>query len=113
MRTDVAKPGDSLAIRLPRQLADALDLGEGTAVEIEATAEGLTVRAVAPRYSCDDLLAGITDENLPDETFDDRPRGAETSDAARPGKPGVAGLRPAGVVIPRHGRIAQNLRHPP
>ncbi|HYE50445.1 MAG TPA: AbrB/MazE/SpoVT family DNA-binding domain-containing protein [Azospirillaceae bacterium] len=77
MRTEVSKWGNSLAIRLPRPIADELNLKEGTAVEIEASPEGLTVRPVVPRYSLDELLAGITPDNLPDETFDDPPRGAE------------------------------------
>ncbi len=78
MRTDVAKWGNSLAIRVPRAIADRLGFGEGTAVEIEATPDGMTVRSAAPRYTLDGLLAGITPDNLPDESFDDRPRGSES-----------------------------------
>ncbi len=78
MRTDVAKWGNSLAIRVPRALADKLGFNEGTAVDVEATLDGLTVRPAPPRYTLDALLAGITPENLPDESFDDRPRGAES-----------------------------------
>ena len=37
----------------------------------------LVVRPALPRYSLDELLAGITPENLPDESFDDAPRGQE------------------------------------
>lgn len=78
MRTEVAKWGNSLAIRVPRAFADALSLKDGTAVEIEATPEGLTVRPAAPSYTLEALLSGITPDNLPDENFDDRPRGAES-----------------------------------
>ncbi len=78
MRTQVAKWGNSLAVRLPRRIVEEAGISEGASVEIDVTPEG-EVRMVAarPRYSLDELLAGITPDNLPDEVFDDRPRGAE------------------------------------
>lgn len=77
MRTEIAKWGNSLAVRLPKSIVDRLALRDGSAVEIVEADGTLVIRPSAPRYALDDLLAGITSDNQPDETFDDRPRGAE------------------------------------
>lgn len=77
MRTEVARWGNSLALRLPRPLADQAGIAEGCPVEISVEAGVLVIRPTVPRYSLDELLAGITPDNLPDESFDDAPRGQE------------------------------------
>lgn len=77
MRTEVSKWGNSLAVRLPKAVAEELSLEEGTPVEIVAEDRALVVRPLAPVLSIESLVACITPENLHDESFDDRPRGAE------------------------------------
>ncbi len=77
MNTQVARWGNSLAVRLPRQVADAAGLAEGTTVELEVTDGVIRLVPTRRRYSLDELLARITPENLPDESFDDRPHGRE------------------------------------
>ncbi len=77
MRTEIARWGNSLALRLPRPLADQAGIAEGTAVEIDIENDQLVIRPALPRYSLDELLAGITPDNLPDDSFDDAPRGQE------------------------------------
>lgn len=78
MQTQIARWGNSLAVRIPQPLARAAALAEGTAVELVVEDGRLVLR---PRPSAPpslaDLLAGITPENLPDESFDDRPVGRE------------------------------------
>lgn len=66
MRTRVARWGHSLAVRLPRNIAAAANLTEGTTVDI--TVEGSTVHIARaqPSYSLAELLAAVTPENLPD-----------------------------------------------
>jgi antitoxin MazE len=76
MHTHVARWGNSLALRIPKPVADALDLSEGRTVEMLVEEDRLVVRPRG-RYRLDDLLAGITAENLPDTSFDDRPVGEE------------------------------------
>lgn len=78
MRTQVARWGNSLAVRLPRQVTDAAGLVEGSAIDV-AVDEGGTVRirAARPKYTLEELLAPITPENIPDEIFDDRRKGEE------------------------------------
>lgn len=77
MRTEIARWGNSLAVRLPRPVADQMSITEGTPVELEVEDGRLIIRPAAPRYALDELLAGITADNLPDESFDDDPRGRE------------------------------------
>lgn len=77
MRTEVARWGNSLALRLPRPIAIQAGIVEGTAVEIDVEDDQLIVRPALPRYSLDELIAGITPKNIPDDSFDDTPRGQE------------------------------------
>ena len=74
MQTQIAKWGNSLAVRLPRQVAEAAGVSEGAAIELEVR-DGV-IRLI-PRSTLAELLAGITPENLPDDIFDDGPQGAE------------------------------------
>ena len=77
MRTEVARWGNSLAVRLPRQVLEQTGIAEGTAVDLDVEDGRVVIRPAVPRYGLDELLAGITPENLPDDCFDDRPRGRE------------------------------------
>jgi antitoxin MazE len=74
MRSHVARWGNSLALRIPRRLADEAGLAEGRDVELDVQDGRLVVDLRSPRLET--LLAGITAENLPEST-DDTPRGAE------------------------------------
>lgn len=65
MRTRVQKWGNSLGVRIPRGLAEQIGLGAGTEVSLSAKDGELVVKPALPtRLSLDDLLAGVTDENL-------------------------------------------------
>ena len=77
METNVARWGNSLALRIPRPIASRLGLGEGRTVELSVEEDRLIVRArdLSPRL--EELLAGITPENLPASGFDDRATGRE------------------------------------
>lgn len=77
MRTQIAKWGNSLAVRLPRQVAEAAGLGEGATVDLEVGDGVIRLTAARPRYTLEELLAGITPENLPSEILDDGPHGRE------------------------------------
>ena len=77
MRTQLARWGNSLAVRLPRQVAEAAGLGDGATVELEVVDGIIRLVPTRPSFTLEELLAGITPENLPDESFDDRPRGQE------------------------------------
>jgi antitoxin component of MazEF toxin-antitoxin module len=52
------KWGNSLALRIPGEVAASVRLREGDAVEIEAEADRLVIRPAVPRFSAADLFAG-------------------------------------------------------
>lgn len=76
METQVARWGNSLALRIPKALAERLGMVEGRAVELSIEADGLLVRPRPQQSTLEELLARITPENLP-EGGDDRPMGEE------------------------------------
>jgi antitoxin MazE len=63
MKVKVAKWGNSLAVRLPKWLAEELGLQAGSEVDIEKDGERLVLapkpRRQIPRYRLEDLLAQI------------------------------------------------------
>ena len=68
MRTRIHKWGNSLALRIPRSFAVQAGLEDTTVVDVSLIDGKLLVAPVAqPAPSLDDLLAGITPENLHDE----------------------------------------------
>ena len=62
MKVKIAKWGNSLAVRLPKRLADELDLAPGTTVDLEKQGSKLTIESTVPKipyYRLEDLLAQI------------------------------------------------------
>jgi antitoxin MazE len=76
VRTEIARWGNSLAVRLPKQVLEQAGLSEGVPVELVVESGTVVLRPAKPRYDIDKLIAGITPENLP-ESFDDAPVGRE------------------------------------
>jgi antitoxin MazE len=71
MTATIQKWGNSLAVRLPKALADEARMREGARVELVSTPEGVLVkskRKPKPRYRLSALLAGITAHNVHPET---------------------------------------------
>lgn len=66
MRTKVRKWGNSLAVRIPKSVGEELQLSDGKSVELTVENQTIVVRPVQKKraYRLNDLLAGITDENL-------------------------------------------------
>lgn len=68
MKTRVQKWGNSLALRIPKSVAVEAGLCANSAVELTLVKGALVVRPVAPQpLTLDELLSGITDDNLPGE----------------------------------------------
>jgi antitoxin MazE len=68
MRTRVQKWGNSLALRIPKSFAVEAGLHANAAVEISLFDGVLVVQPVAPQTpTLDELLRGITDDNIPGE----------------------------------------------
>jgi antitoxin MazE len=65
MAAIVAKWGNSLAIRIPQSLAKEIHLAEGTEVDLSVIDGTLVIKPRSrKRYSLDELIKGITPENL-------------------------------------------------
>lgn len=70
MIANVAKWGNSLALRIPSETARALKIAEGGKVELQVKDGTLVVRPMSARqgYDLNELLAGVTPENIHEET---------------------------------------------
>lgn len=64
MKTLVSKWGNSLALRIPKALAENHAIEEGSSLEIIESSEGIIIKPISEKPSLDNLLAGITKENL-------------------------------------------------
>jgi antitoxin MazE len=65
MVATVAKWGNSLAVRIPQSLAKEIHLAEGTEIDLGVVDGTLVMKPRSrKRYSLDQLIEGITPENL-------------------------------------------------
>lgn len=68
MKTRVQRWGNSLALRIPRSFAAEAGLQADAAVELSLIEGRLVVERLAPQpLTLDELLRGVTDDNLPGE----------------------------------------------
>jgi len=64
--------GNSLAVRIPKALADSLRVSDGRRAEIRLENGALVLRPIVkparkPSYTLDQLLSGMTKDNVPEE----------------------------------------------
>ena len=64
METTVKKWGNSLAIRIPKVIAEELSIKNNAKVELHTENGSLVVKSVEIEYDLAGLLAEVTDENL-------------------------------------------------
>ncbi len=77
-KTQIAKWGNSLAVRLPRQIIESARLREGDQLNLSVAKNGaVIIRPARQKYRLEDLVAGITSSNLHDETDWGGPVGEE------------------------------------
>ena len=68
MQTQIKKWGNSLALRIPKLLAEQLDIKTDTEVEIAVEDGQMVIKPLSePALTLEELLAQITDENLHEE----------------------------------------------
>jgi len=78
IRVQISKWGNSLGLRVPRDVAAQTGLTEGVQVDVEARDDGsIVVRKTKPRYTLEELIAGMTPDKEHPAMFDDDPRGSE------------------------------------
>ena len=73
----VAKWGNSLAIRIPKNIVQQIDLKEGTTIEIEVTNNNIVITPKKIEYTLDDLLAEASKEDMTGEYDWGEPVGEE------------------------------------
>jgi antitoxin MazE len=72
MIVEFCRWGNSLAVRIPKAVADAIKASEGKRAEIKVENGALVLRPIVKptrksRYTLDELLSGMTRENVPQE----------------------------------------------
>jgi antitoxin MazE len=77
METQVGKWGNSMALRIPKVLADQAGLEDGSKVELRFEDGMLLIEPISKKYNLDELTAGITDQNRPTETSWGKAKGDE------------------------------------
>ena len=78
MKTKITRWGNSLALRLPKHLTTSYRISEGSVVEIVEEAQGLLVKPISKKdFKLNDLLKGITKNNLHEEIESAGPQGKE------------------------------------
>lgn len=78
MQAKVQKWGNSLALRIPRSVAEDAELREGVKVQIATKQGRLVVEPIrSKKYKLQALLARVTKENLHSEVTTGKPVGKE------------------------------------
>lgn len=67
MQAQLHQGEQSLTLKIPEALATEAGLSHGMAVDLCIIDGNLTVVPVVPKYTLDELLVGITSENLHEE----------------------------------------------
>lgn len=78
MQTKVQKWGNSLAIRLPPTLAREMGLSNQSIVELSWRDDQVILRPVKSSFTLEQLVAGITNDNLHGEVDTGAPVGKES-----------------------------------
>lgn len=78
MQTKIKKWGNSLALRIPKSFALNANLRQDKLVDISIDKEKIIITPIGEKeYSLDDLLAGVSEDNLHDEIDTGAPVGKE------------------------------------
>jgi antitoxin MazE len=68
MESRIQRWGNSLAVRIPKAFAQEIGIQEDSPVEISVTGRELVISSRGPRpFTLEQLLRGVTDENLHEE----------------------------------------------
>ena len=64
MQMHITRWGNSLGVRIPKDLARRLGMTVGTVVEVTAEGDRLVLQAAKPIYRLEELLDGMTPEAM-------------------------------------------------
>jgi len=78
MRANIQKWGNSLALRIPKPLAEQAHISQGSLVEIRIVDDVIQIEPIAPQhYTLKGLLAEITQDNIHEEVDTGEAQGKE------------------------------------
>ncbi|MGB3695104.1 MAG: AbrB/MazE/SpoVT family DNA-binding domain-containing protein [Spirulinaceae cyanobacterium] len=77
MTSTITKWGNSLAIRIPKALAEEIDCTEGTTVSLTVLEGKLIITPRRKKYTLEELLQGMTSKQFHSETDIGSPIGKE------------------------------------
>lgn len=77
MLTKTLKWGNSLAVRIPKVIGTECGIEENSSVEITLRGKNIIITPVKKEYSLEELLAGVTKDNIHSEFDTGRPVGRE------------------------------------
>ena len=77
MTTQLAKWGNSLALRIPKNIAAEANVEDGDAVDVSVENGAIVVRATVKRYTIEELVADMSPDNRHGETDWGPPVGKE------------------------------------
>jgi antitoxin MazE len=69
MQVQVSRWGNSLGVRLPKDLVQRLGIGEGSRVDVSEDRGRIVISVERPVYTLEELLVGMTPEAM-HEAFD-------------------------------------------
>ena len=75
MRASIARWGNSLAVRVPKDVAASVGLREGAALDLTIEDDAIVLRR--RRYDIAELVASMADAGQPPMLMEDAPRGSE------------------------------------
>ena len=64
MQMHITRWGNSLGVRIPKDLARQLGMTEGMVVDVTAEGDQLVLRTAKPSYHLDELLEGMTPDAM-------------------------------------------------
>ena len=77
MHAKIQKWGNSLGVRIPKAFAEEARVAEGAIVDVKVVDGKIVLHPVARQYSLEDLLAGISEDNMHAEVDTSSPVGKE------------------------------------
>ena len=77
MLAKAQKWGNSLAVRLPKSMAEECGITADSYIELSRENKIIVIKPVKKKFSLQMLLAQVTSENLHSEVLDGEPRGKE------------------------------------
>lgn len=77
MTTKIRKWGNSLAVRIPDEFAENLELKDGSTIRFEQSGDKIIIAKAKPKYILEELVKGITKKNRHKEFDWGKPMGKE------------------------------------